>query len=132
MKSGTFTNNTSFTATAAQVDVPTGMFTCTNNYNTITVPNGITVLKVEIKGYDELCTVGVTPGKTYSKLSGTEEIWDNGDKLFARVEREDDDNYYLWAQFGRGGEELLDSAYIDFTLKYSPEINTLKPIYTDY
>lgn len=132
MKSGTFTNNTSFSATVAQVSVPTGTISCTNEYNTITVPNGVTVLKVEIKGYKGFCTVGVTPGKTYSKLTGTEEVWDEGNVTNAEVGREDDDNYYIWAEFGEEGGEPVTSVYITFTLKYSPQINTLKPDFTDY
>lgn len=132
MKSGTFTNNTSFTATAAQVNVPTGTINCTNDYNTITVPNGVTVLKVEIKGYEGFCTVGVTPGKTYSRLTGTEEEWDDGNITNARVEREDGDNYHPWAEFGEPESGPLTSVYTDFTLRYSPQINTLKPDFTDY
>ena len=126
-------NGTTYAAwKKATVDVPTGMFTCTNDYNSIRVPNGVTVLKVEIKGYDEFCTVGVTPGKTYSKLSGTEEVWDDGNIVNARVEREDGDNYYSWAEFGEPGSDPVTAVYVDFTLKYSPQINTLKPDYTDY
>lgn len=126
-------NGTTYAAwKKATVDVPTGTFTCTNDYNTITVPNGVTVLKVEIKGYDEFYTVGVTPGKTYSKLSGTEEVWDDGNTVNARVEREDGDNYYTWAEFGQPGSDPITAVLIDFTLKYSPQINTLKPDYTDY
>lgn len=126
-------NGTTYAAwKKATVDVPTGMFTCTNDYNSITVPNGVTVLKVEIKGYDEFCTVGVTPGKTYSKLSGIEEVWDDGNTVDARVEREDGDNYYSWAWFGEPGSDPITAVYVDFTLKYSPQINTLKPDYTDY
>lgn len=126
-------NGTTYAAwKKATVDVPTGMFTCTNDYNSITVPNGVTVLKVEIKGYDEFCTVGVTPGKTYSKLSGTEEVWDDGNTVNARVEHGDGDNYYPWAEFGEPGSDPVTAIYVDFTLKYSPQINTLKPDYTDY
>jgi hypothetical protein len=126
-------NGTTYAAwKKATVDVPTGMFTCTNEYNTITVPNGVTVLKVEIKGYNKFCTVGVTPGKTYSDLSGTEEIWDDGNTWSATVGRVDDRYYYLWAEVGEEGVDPLETFHIDFTLKYSPQINTLKPDYTDY
>ena len=126
-------NGTTYAAwKKATVDVPTGMFTCTNEYNTITVPNGITVLKVEIKGYNKFCTVGVTPGKTYSDLTGTESEWDEGDTWSASVGREDSKFFYPWAEFGAEGGEIGATVYIDFTLKYSPEINTLKPDYTDY
>lgn len=126
-------NGTTYAAwKKATVDVPTGMFTCTNEYNTITVPNGVTVLKVEIKGYNKFCTVGVTPGKTYSGLSGTQKLWDYGNLWSAVVGREDDDLFYLWADFGKEGIDSLGAAQIDFTLSYSPQINTLKPDYTDY
>lgn len=132
MKSGTFTNNTSFSATVAQVSVPTGTISCTNEYNTITVPNGVTVLKVEIKGDNKFCTVGVTPGKTYSELAGIQELWDDGNNWSASVAREDGDFAYLWAEFGAEGVDIIGATQIDFTLKYSPQINTLKPDYTDY
>lgn len=127
-------NGTTYAAwKKATVDVPTGMFTCTNEYNTITVPNGVTVLKVEIKGYyNKFCTVGVTPGKTYSELLGTQELWDNGNNWSATVERDSGDYAYLWADFGKPGVDGIGIAHIDFTLKYSPQINTLKPDYTDY
>lgn len=87
---------------------------------------------VETKGYKGFCTVGVTPGKTYSKLTGTEEVWDDGYIADAMVEREDADNYYRWAYFGEEGSDLVGVGWIDFTLSYSPQINTLKPDYTDY
>lgn len=126
-------NGTTYAAwKKATVDVPTGMFTCTNEYNTITVPNGVTVLKVEIKGYNKFCTVGVTPGKTYSGLSGVEETWDDGNTWSAEVGRDDGDLFHLWADFGEGGVDTQEVFWIDFTLKYSPQINTLKPDYTDY
>lgn len=63
MKSGTFTNNTSFSATAASVAVPSGSTTITvNGYNSasFTVPNGVRVVSVDGR------YVGVTPNKTYS------------------------------------------------------------------
>lgn len=58
MKSGTFTNNTSFSATAASVVVPSGSTAITvNNYNSasFTVPNGVRVVSVDGR------YVGVTP-----------------------------------------------------------------------
>ena len=63
MKSGTFTNNTSFSATAASVAVPSGSTTITvKGYNSasFTVPNGVRVVSVDGR------YVGVTPNKTYS------------------------------------------------------------------
>lgn len=71
MKSGIFTNNTSFSVTAANVAMPTGSTSVTiDNTINFTVPSRVTVL---------FCTpikdgkpqgrwqkyVGVTPGKTY-------------------------------------------------------------------
>lgn len=45
MKSGTFTNNTSFTASAAQVNVPTSSITLFSDMD-FTVPAGVNVIKV--------------------------------------------------------------------------------------
>ena len=44
MKSGTFTNNTLFSVTAASVNVPTGEITVDGAVD-FTVPNGVRVLK---------------------------------------------------------------------------------------
>lgn len=69
MKSGIFTNNTSFSVTDASVAVPTGSTSMTvGNTINFTVPSRVTVLflalikdgKPQGQGY-----VGVTPGKTY-------------------------------------------------------------------
>ena len=132
MKSGTFTNNTSFSATAAQVNIPTGTFNCNDEYNTITVPNGVTVLKVEVPDCEGFCTVGVTPGKTYERLTGTENVYDDGYTLEEIVERDNAGDRYPWAYFGEEGVDPVTSIWVTFTLKYSPQINTLKPDYTDY
>lgn len=45
MKSGTFTNNTSFSVTAASVNVPTGEIKVGDAVD-FTVPNGVRVLEV--------------------------------------------------------------------------------------
>lgn len=132
MISGTFTGNTSFTATAASVNVPTGVITCTERYNTITVPNGVRVLKFEVKGYNRFCTIGVTPGKTYSKIQAMEFMYDDGSVLLVLAWRDGDNRSIRWAELGEEGQDCVTSAFIDFTLSYSPQINTLKPDYTDY
>ena len=63
MKSGTFTNNTSFTATAAQVNVPTGSIQVGFDIVNFTVPTGITVLHMYNRYIDDY--VGVTPNTTH-------------------------------------------------------------------
>lgn len=126
-------NGTTYAAWKKEtVDVPTGTFHGVAGYNTITVPNGVTVLRVEVPNYEGFCTVGVTPGKTYKKLSGTECIYDEGNNTEAIVEREDDGSYYTWAYFGEEGSDVTTDTWTGFILKYSPQINTLKPDYTDY
>lgn len=45
MQSGTFTDNTLFTASAAQVNVPTGSITLSSNMD-FTVPAGVNIIKV--------------------------------------------------------------------------------------
>lgn len=100
------------------------------------MPAGIRVLKVHISDYydddENKCYVGVTPGKTYTKLNGTEESWDEGTMMHAYVKRGDYPNSVIWADFGYEGLYLLGNSGCDFTLSWSPEINEMKPAFTDY
>ena len=113
--------------------VPTGSLHCDGNNNTFTVPSGISVLKICISDYyNEECYVGVTPGKTYTQLYGTEESWDEGNVMHAYVTRGDYPNHVFWGTFGYEGSEPMGSSDREFTIYWSPEINKMKPAYTDY
>lgn len=113
---------------------PTGSLYCNGENNTFTVPSGIRVLSIEIEGYEYWGAqyVGVTPGKTYKNLNGTEESYDEGDFTQAYVTRGDYPNEVFWASVGDTGNEPLGASSIDFTIKWSPEINKKTPSYTDY
>ena len=118
--------------------IPTGSLYCDGVNNTFTVPSGIRVLSIEIVGYESFGAqyVGVTPGKTYENLHGTEKPYDEGAITQAYVTRGDYPNQVFWAFVGdEGYEELEDGRVeytIDFTIKWSPEINKKTPSYTDY
>lgn len=115
------------------VSVPTGSRYCEGDDITFTVPTGVRVLKIYISDYyDEECYVGVTPGKTYTKLNGTEESWDEGNIMHAYVTRGDYPNHVFWAIFGDEGSEPMGSSGCNFTIYWSPKINKVKPTYTDY
>lgn len=65
MKSGTFTNNTSFSATAASIQIPAGSQNVTVDYGTneqIIIPNNVTVVQVDAH------YIGVTPNKKYTLI----------------------------------------------------------------
>lgn len=112
--------------------IPTGAFPCDGNNNTFTVPAGIRVLQVGVGGYDEDRYVGVTPGKTYTNLMGSEDSYDEGDNVEVVVYRDQPTDYHIWATFGQAGREPLGSAIKGFVLFWSPEINKKTPSYTDY
>lgn len=114
--------------------IPTGSLYCNGKNNTFTVPSGIRVLSIEIVGYEYWGAqyVGVTPGKTYKNLNGTEESYDEGVLTQAYVTRGDYPNEVFWASVGDTGNELVGASSIDFTIKWSPEINKKTPSYTDY
>lgn len=126
MKSGTFTNNTSFTATAAQVDVPTGEHRITTqwvSHDQFTVPNGITVVMVsstitsDVKRY-----IGVTPGKTY-ELTITAKPPDFPPApgiLLVKLSHD----HIIWYYASAGST--------NFIISWSPEINNMTPTITDY
>lgn len=143
MKSGTFTNNTLFTASAAQVNVPTGSISVGNG-DMFTVPSGVKVIKVYWNKYEYDDTsnsmytyVGVTPGKTYELQCYTFIVWPEGD-----LGHETNDGIYLgsivntemktWFQ-RTPADEIQDTEDLrGFELSWSPEINKMTPTYTDY
>lgn len=120
MKSGTFTNNTSFTATAAQVNVPTGTVSIATT-GEFTVPTGITVIKVSHPDLG-VAYVGVTPGTKHFlrlfwiKISSDYTTWINCDSHTKEYLRNETT------------EEPSPVFYVD----WSPEINTHEPDVTDY
>lgn len=126
MKSGTFTNNTSFTATAAQVNVPTGTVSIELT-GEFTVPTGVTVIKVSHIDLG-VAYVGVTPGTKHSLRL----VW---------IELDPGD-YSMYITCDSHNKQYLDNVitledpdqdiYTVFDVDWSPEINTHKPDFTDY
>lgn len=124
MKSGTFTNNTSFSATAASVAVPSGSTTITvKGYNSasFTVPNGVRVVSVDG------CYVGVTPNKTYS-LGG----W----IPFIRHSSEEGEPFLQSSSgvywYGSAPENYPARLPASFTIRWGGTVNAYEPYVTDY
>lgn len=133
MKSGTFTNNTSFTATAAQVNAPTG--TVLFKDGKFTVPNGITVLKIHYEGKDfeedDTQYIGVTPGSTHTLyIDTTRGTENNGGEYNVNVQCSDHretwfDTFWYDSPYGPKPDAMV---YIS----WSPEINKHSVDFTDY
>lgn len=123
MKSGTFTNNTSFSVTAASVNVPTGEITVGDAAD-FTVPNGVRVLEVSENYSSYSRYVGVTPNTTHHLILGLEED-DSGVRMTYRLECSTHHykQYIAW-----GSSEYSERAVI----RWSPEINNHTPDVTDY
>lgn len=124
MKSGTFTSNTSFTATAASVAVPSGSTTITvNGYNSasFTVPDGVRV--VSVAG----CYVGVTPNKTYS-LGGWIPFIHHSDEEGEPFLQSSSGVYW----YGSAPENYPDTAPASFTIRWGGTVNAYEPDVTDY
>lgn len=124
MKSGTFTSNTSFTATAASVAVPSGSTTITvNDYNSasFTVPDGVRVVSVDG------CYVGVTPNKTYS-LGGWIPYIHHSDEEGEPFLQSSSGVYW----YGSAPEDYPDTLPASFTIRWSTGINAGTPDVTDY
>lgn len=126
MKSGTFTNNTSFSATAAQVNVPTGTVSIDGD-GVFTVPTGVTV--IQVGNYDlGAVYVGVTPN-TKHLLSID---WDMIRPRYYRTHIMCNSHNVKYL------EDVLTTEYEDqepslvFDVDWSPEINMQKPDVTDY
>lgn len=124
MKSGTFTNNTSFSATAASIRIPAGRQNVTVDYGKgeqIIIPNNVTVVQVDAR------YIGVTPNKRYTLIGWTPFV------------HHLDDDYPPFLQSIRGvywsGEtpkNTPDKLPATFTIRWSTDINTHKPDVTDY
>lgn len=123
MKSGTFTNNTSFSVTAASVNVPTGEITVDDAVD-FTVPNGVRVLEVSDNYSSYSRYVGVTPNTTHHLVLGLEE-YDPGVRMVYSLEcsTHHHKQYIAWES-----SEYSESAVI----RWSPEINNHTPDFTDY
>lgn len=123
MKSGTFTNNTSFTATAAQVNVPTGSVQVSSYTVNFTVPTGITVIEVShpVLG---VVYVGVTPNTKHSLKIDCDML--DTDLFRTYITCDSHDVLYL------EDVDVDDDTSLVFYVDWSPEINTHKPDVTDY
>lgn len=124
MKSGTFTNNTSFSATAASVAVPSGSTTITvNGYSSasFTVPDGVRVVSADGR------YVGVTPNKTYSLGGYVPFIKHTGDEGEPFLQSS---SGVYW--HGSAPEDYPDQMTASFTIRWSAEINNSTPDVTDY
>lgn len=137
MKSGTFTNNTSFTASAAQVNVPTNSVGFLFRGSFI-IPAAIRVVKARLYGvsdYNEHVDitkfVAVTPGKKY-KLQGEypyEYSEEQTEKFYGVPTLWNITSNVEWIGEGVNSE---DSEDLKFTISWSPEINNHTPDVTDY
>lgn len=125
------------------VVVPTGSVSVGAG-DMFSVPPGVEVIKVFWSKYEYDDTsnsmytyVGVTPGKTYELQCYTFIVWPEGDP-----EHENNDGIYLGSISGTKvktwfqrtpADEIQDTTDLrGFELSWSPEINKMKPTYTDY
>lgn len=124
MKSGTFTNNTSFSATAASVAVPSGSTTITvYNYNSasFTVPNGVRVVSIDGR------YVGVTPNKTYSLGGWIPFIHHTGEEGEPFLQSSSGVYWY-----GSAPEDYPARLPASFTIRWGRTVNAYEPDVTDY
>lgn len=124
MKSGTFTNNTSFSATAASVAVPSGSTTITvDGYNSasFTVPDGVRVVNVDGR------YVGVTPNKTYSLGGWIPSVHHTGDEGEPFLQSSSGVYWY-----GNEPENYPDIMPASFTIRWGADTNAQPPRVTDY
>lgn len=126
-----------------QISVPSGGVTV-GDADTFTVPLGVKVIRAFWSRYEYDDTsnnmytyIGVTPGKTYELQCYAFVVWPEGDPSY-----EDTDGIYLGSivdtKLVTWFERLTDDDIQDtvdlrgFELNWSPEINKMKPTYTDY
>lgn len=122
MKSGTFTNNTSFSATAASIQIPAGSQNVTVDYGEneqIIIPNNITVVQVDA------CYIGVTPNKKYTLIGWTPFVRHKEYPPFLQSM-----SGVYWS--GEAPGDISDTLPATFTIRWSADINTHKPYVTDY
>lgn len=124
MKSGTFTNNTSFSATAASIQIPAGSKNVTVDYGNIEkilIPNNVTVVSVD-GNY-----IGVTPNKKYTLVGWKPFVHHTGDEYPPFLQSA---SGVYWA--GEAPEDTPDTLPATFTIRWSSDINAHKPYVTDY
>lgn len=126
-----------------QISVPSGGVTVGDG-DTFTVPLGVKVIRAFWSRYEYDDTsnnmytyIGVTPGKTYKLQCYAFIVWPEGDPG-----REYTDGRYLGSivdtklvtWFERlPADDIQDTVDLrGFELNWSPEINKMKPTYTDY
>lgn len=126
-----------------QISVPSGGVTV-GAADTFTVPLGVKVIRAFWSRYEYDDTsnnmytyIGVTPGKTYELQCYAFVVWPEGDPG-----REETDGIYLGSivdtklvtWFERlPADDIQDTVDLrGFELNWSPEINKMKPTYTDY
>lgn len=126
MKSGTFTNNTSFTASAASIVIPSGYLDIDSDaVRQIIIPEGVKVIK--LTGGQRTAYVGVTPGTAHVLRHDTEDA-NGGARILHNV----------WCDTHSGTGVLLrwltNDADSDepVTIAWSPEINNHTPDVTHY
>lgn len=126
MKSGTFTNNTSFSVSAAQVNVPTGTVQIDGN-GVFTVPTGVTVIKVSHHDLG-VAYVGVTPNTKHSLHLDWDMNRPQHYNTYIRCDSHDVTYLidYITTEFEDQEPSLI------FDVDWSPEINTHTPDVTDY
>ena len=126
MKSGTFTNNTLFTASAATVNVPTGTYAPEVGLEvpfTFTVPDKITVVEVSDKRTDNKRYIGVTPGKAYELIINAKPPGVDPQPNQLLMMLTNNHNYKVW--------DLMPPNN-NFIISWSPEINKQTPTIKDY
>ena len=126
MKSGTFTSNTSFTASAASIVIPSEYLNIdSNTVRQIIIPEGVKVIK--LTGGQRTAYVGVTPGTAHVLRHDTEGV-NGGASILHNV----------WCETNSGTGVLLrwltNDADSDepVTIAWSPEINNHTPDVTHY
>lgn len=137
-------NGTTYAAwKQATVNVPTGGIAVRDG-DMFTVPSGVKVIRVYWSKYEYDDTsnsiytyVGVTPGKEYELQCYTFIVWPEGDPG-----NETSDGLYLGSISGTEcktwfrrppADDVRDTQDLrGFELNWSPEINKMKPTYTDY
>lgn len=131
MKSGSFTSNTSFTASAASIVIPSGYLDIDSDaVRQIIIPEGVKVIKVKViklTGGQRTAYVGVTPGTAHVLRHDTEDV-NHGARILHNV----------WCGTHSGTGVLLSWLTNDadsdepVTIAWSPEINNHTPDVTHY
>lgn len=94
-----------------------------------TVPMGVTVLKINYEGDDNPEYVGVTPGSTHTLRIDTTE---GNENVKYSVEVYCYDHQTYWFTTVWGGDPSSGEPEASVFISWSPEINKMKPTFTDY